>query len=109
MKKSDWWLRASEEAKMMQIVGGHELGLTQQQIASNLKTDTISIRDFCTKHSIKLSMDVDTIPVDNWKVEETAVIEKFKEIDNTRVAFAFTLFENNDSNWSMNLWDEIEN
>ena len=52
-KYSKWWKTATEEEKLVQVISGRDLGMTQKIIAKNLGCSHQTISAFAYSHDIK--------------------------------------------------------
>ncbi|AGR47916.1 hypothetical protein PHIM7_213 [Sinorhizobium phage phiM7] len=104
----NYWNNATEDQKLAQIKAGLELGMTQKQIAMNLKVPSHVIRFFAHKHHLDFYEVSNAERIRKMNLEytpETREIEMKQKIDNTSVTFAFTIFNNSNNDWVMNFLD----
>lgn len=107
-----WWNNATDEQRLAQVKSGLELGMTQKQIALNLKVSKDVIHGFATRNHL------DFYEVANAErarklfgtyTPEMREIDNKKEIDNTSIHFAFDLFGNSvHKDWTFNYLDTID-
>ena len=55
--KSNWWYEASPEDRMSQVKNGAQLGMTIEQVATNLKVKSVVVKFFAKDHDIKFNKE----------------------------------------------------
>lgn len=108
----NWWKNATDEQRLAQVQSGLELGMTQKQIALNLKVSKDVIQHFASRNHLDFYEVANAERIRKMNIEytpETREIDNKKKIDNTSVTFAFDLFENSGhKDWKFNYLDTID-
>lgn len=106
-----WWDNATEEQRLTQIKAGLELGMTQGQIAKNLKVHRITVNRLSVKHKLdfdEVSRREAVRKFNESYPDEARIIDQSGKIDNTSLPFSFDIFSNYDTKWQLNYLDNPE-